>query len=118
MKFDEWDYKLISYVKSRDTSVAGLRKLWAERCAIDDEYPALDQWIVRRMAEIVEECKLISLPDAIVAAHPSNEWRYGLNTIDCQGSHLSMWLKVLSSRIANALISELPGYGEYLARKL
>lgn len=64
---DAWDRQLIAAAKSEGDRAAAIRRVWSERVGIDPKSVSLGP-IIRRMAEIVEGCRVASLLDLLESA--------------------------------------------------
>jgi hypothetical protein len=64
---DTWDQQLIAAAKSEGDRAAAVRRVWAERVGIDPKSVSLGP-VIRRLAEIVEGCRVASLLDLLEAA--------------------------------------------------
>jgi hypothetical protein len=117
-KLDHWDYQLIDGCKSLKFTLDEAKKIWGERNAVEPEFVDVT-WLMSHMMDIV----LLSNPkedifQMVLDAAPGNQWKFV-----CGGSkqeeyyYTDAWFHVLSSRIALTLVSDIPGYQEWIDNK-
>lgn len=64
---DAWDHQLIAAAKSEGDRPAAIKAVWADRVGVDPQRLPLGP-IIRRMAEIVEGCRVACLVELLESA--------------------------------------------------
>ncbi len=108
-RIDKWDKELILYCKSRSTTEAGLREIFARRVAMEIEHV---QWpdIFHHFLELTEAFNLCSLVYLVDNLSPSKMWQY--SDVVSNYTNAGRVFNVLISVIRNTEVAKFPGWND------
>lgn len=118
IKLDIWDYKLIRALKWNKNVLGETKKVWAERCWIEDEEVDL-LYVNNRLLEIAFSLDLVGV-DFIFNLKPDSNWQFISKDYFLSKEELDFDL-ILFSRLDSLFslteIDKIPGYEDFVKKQ-